>query len=62
MFSDKYIDQENNDKFREIIFEFLKQPECDNLVYSEHSDGDVRNNFPYNFIVRFTKYIFCKLQ
>lgn len=41
MFSDKYIDQESNDKFREIIFEFLKSPSCANLAYMEHSDGDV---------------------
>lgn len=41
MFSDKYIDQENNDKFREIIFEFFKNPGCANSAYLEHSDADV---------------------
>lgn len=44
MFSDKYIDHENNDKFREIILEFLKNPECANLAYLEHTDADVSNN------------------
>lgn len=44
MFSDKYIDQENNDKFRMIIFDFLKAAECANLAYLEHSDTDVGNS------------------
>lgn len=41
MFSDKYIDQENNEKFREVIFEFLKSSGCVKLAHAEHDDVDV---------------------
>lgn len=44
MFSDKYIDQENNEKFRELIFEFLKSSGCVKLAHAEHDDVDVSGN------------------
>lgn len=42
MFSDKYIDQEKNEKFREILFEFLTSSSMVNLIPSDHDD-DVSN-------------------
>lgn len=41
MFSDKYIDQENNDKFREMLFEFLKSSGSIKLTHTDHDDVDV---------------------
>lgn len=42
MFADKYIDQENNDKFRELIFDFLTGQEPVKFAPTEHDDIDVR--------------------
>lgn len=41
MFSDKYIDQENNEKFREMLFEFLKGSGGIKLTHTDHDDVDV---------------------
>lgn len=41
MFADKYIDQENNDKFREMIFDFLTGQEVVKFAPSDHDDIDV---------------------
>lgn len=41
MFSDKYIDQENNEKFREILFEFLKSSGGVKVTHTDHDDVDV---------------------
>ncbi|KAL3275999.1 hypothetical protein HHI36_020730 [Cryptolaemus montrouzieri] len=41
LFADKYIDQENNDKFRENIFNCLLKSKEIALFFSEHDDIDV---------------------
>lgn len=41
MFTDKYIDQEKNEKFREIIFDFLTSSGNINVIASELDDIDV---------------------
>ncbi|KAJ8940638.1 hypothetical protein NQ318_020695 [Aromia moschata] len=41
MFSDKYIDQENNDKFREMLFEFLTGQERVYFAPTDHDDIDL---------------------
>lgn len=41
MFSDKYIDQEQNEKFRESIFELLTTQTEINLISTDHDDIDV---------------------
>ncbi|XP_017772530.1 PREDICTED: intraflagellar transport protein 52 homolog [Nicrophorus vespilloides] len=40
MFSDKYIDQENNDKFREMLFEFLTGKKDLKIAPCDHDDLD----------------------
>ncbi|KAK9872412.1 hypothetical protein WA026_017871 [Henosepilachna vigintioctopunctata] len=47
MFSDKYIDHEDNDKFREIIFNYLMSTEQTQMLYSEHDDLE---NIEYNIV------------
>lgn len=42
MFADKYIDQESNDKFRELIFDFLTGDTSIKFAPSDHDDIDVR--------------------
>ncbi|KAL1497592.1 hypothetical protein ABEB36_008525 [Hypothenemus hampei] len=48
MFSDKYIDQENNDSFREILLTFLNGTESVHFLPNDHDDLDVtdRNIVP----------------
>lgn len=41
LFADKYIDKENNDKLREMLFNFLTSKEDIKLNPSEHDDIDV---------------------
>lgn len=41
MFSDKYLDQERNEKFREMIFEFLTTGEKIKIIPTEQDDADV---------------------
>lgn len=41
MFSDKYLDQENNEKFRNLLFEFLTQQEPIQLIPTGHDDIDL---------------------
>lgn len=41
MFSDKYLDKENNDKFRELTFRFLLSNEKLNIISTDHDDIDV---------------------
>lgn len=41
IFSDKYIDKENNDKLREMFITFLTSNEKIKLNPSEHDDIDV---------------------
>ncbi|CAG9760778.1 unnamed protein product [Ceutorhynchus assimilis] len=48
MFNDKYIDQENNDMFREILLDFLNNSETLHFLPSDHDDLEVtdRNIVP----------------
>ncbi|XP_019866544.1 intraflagellar transport protein 52 homolog [Aethina tumida] len=41
MFADKYIDQESNDKFRELIFDFLTGDTSIKFAPSDHDDIDI---------------------
>ncbi|XP_022900592.2 intraflagellar transport protein 52 homolog [Onthophagus taurus] len=41
MFADKYIDHEMNEKFREMIFDFLLTNDLIKIVLSDHDDLDV---------------------
>ena len=41
MFADKYIDQEKNDKLREMIFDFLSASGSIKIITSDHDDIDV---------------------
>lgn len=41
MFSDKYLDQEKNDKFREMIFAFLASKDEVKMIPTDHDDIDV---------------------
>lgn len=41
LFSDKYIDQENNDKLREMLMEFLTSQESVYFAPSDHDDMDL---------------------
>ena len=45
MFADKYIDQEKNEKFREMIFEFLTTTDHVRIIPSDHDDIDVSLTF-----------------
>lgn len=38
MFSDKYIDQENNERFRELLFEFLTSTEKIKIFFTDYED------------------------
>lgn len=40
MFSDKYIDYEQNDKFREVFMDFLTSPDDINFMTMDHDDID----------------------
>lgn len=42
MFTDKYIDQESNEKLRELIFDFLTTSHSVRFAPSDHDDIDVR--------------------
>ncbi|XP_076265414.1 intraflagellar transport 52 [Rhynchophorus ferrugineus] len=48
MFADKYLDQEDNDKFREIIWDFLNDNEKVHFLPTDHDDIEVtdRNIVP----------------
>lgn len=48
LFSDKYIDQENNDKFREIVINFLINKHEVTLSHTDHDEIDIleRNILP----------------
>jgi hypothetical protein len=51
MFSDKYIDQESNEKLRDNIFQYLIGQEKIQPFPYDHDDIDVRSNtilFPIN--------------
>lgn len=41
MFADKYLDQEKNEAFREMIFEFLTTTDNVKVTPSDHDDIDV---------------------
>jgi intraflagellar transport protein 52 len=41
MFADKYIDQEANEKFRELLFDFLTNSHSVRFAPSDHDDIDV---------------------
>lgn len=41
MFSDKYIDQEDNEKFRELLFELLSTTDKVNMSIETDDDLDV---------------------
>ena len=41
MFADKYIDQEANEKFRELVFDFLTNTHSVRFAPSDHDDIDV---------------------
>lgn len=41
MFADKYLEQENNEKFRELLFEFLTGSQEIRFAPSDHDDIDV---------------------
>lgn len=45
MFSDKYIDQEHNDKFREIFFEFLTSQDGIQFTPMDHDDIDLTDQY-----------------
>lgn len=44
MFTDKYIDKENNNKIRELFMSFLTSTEAITLNFNEHDDIDVSIN------------------
>lgn len=41
MFADKYLDQEKNELFREMVFEFLTTNDNIKVTPSDHDDMDV---------------------
>lgn len=51
MFADKYNDQEDNEKFREMLFDFLTNSHSVRFAPSDHDDIDVSFWFRSVFVL-----------